>query len=113
MFDLLYLNGTSLLDKSVKSRKKNMRACLKEIKGRIEFAAEFRGSSGKDIRDKMDEIMESRGEGLVIKHPLAKYVLNGRNADWIKVKPEYMVRDSEDGSWNALIRSLGQYGRVC
>jgi len=39
----------------------------------------------------MNEIMEKRGEGLVIKHPKAMYLLNGRNLDWIKVKPEYMV----------------------
>jgi ATP-dependent DNA ligase len=33
-----------------------------------------------------------RGEGLVIKHPSAQYILNGRNEDWFKVKPEYLVR---------------------
>ena len=27
----------------------------------------------------------------MIKHPKSQYVLNGRNNDWIKVKPEYMV----------------------
>lgn len=69
-----------------------MRACLTEISGRIEFAIEFKGSTAADVRQKMDEVMASRGEGLVIKHPLSKYVLNGRNRDWIKVKPEYMVR---------------------
>lgn len=37
--------------------------------------------------------MNDRGEGLVMKHPDSEYVLNGRNKDWIKVKPEYMVRD--------------------
>ena len=35
--------------------------------------------------------MANRGEGLVMKHPDSEYVLNGRNKDWIKVKPEYMV----------------------
>lgn len=62
-----------------------MRHCLKEIPGRIEYATEFMGTSVQDIRDRMEEIMEARGEGLVIKHPKAKYVLNGRNQDWIKV----------------------------
>ncbi|KAJ7449621.1 DNA ligase IV [Mycena latifolia] len=83
VFDLLYLNGQSLIEKSTSTRKKNMRACLKEIKGRIEFAVEYRGRTAKDV-------MEARGEGLVIKHPASQYVLNGRNMDWIKVKPEYM-----------------------
>ncbi|KAJ7281646.1 DNA ligase IV [Mycena rebaudengoi] len=90
VFDLLYLNGQSLIEKSTATRKKNMRACLKEIKGRIEFATEYRGKTAKDVRERMDEVMEARGEGLVIKHPSSQYVLNGRNMDWIKVKPEYM-----------------------
>ncbi|KAJ7816620.1 DNA ligase IV [Mycena leptocephala] len=90
VFDLLYLNGQSLIEKSTSTRKKNMRACLKEIKGRIEFATEYRGKTAKDVRLRMDEVMEARGEGLVIKHPASQYVLNGRNMDWIKVKPEYM-----------------------
>jgi DNA ligase-4 len=92
IFDLLYLNGQSLLDKSTAFRKRNMRHCVKETKGRIEYVTEFKGKTGRDVRDKMERVMEARGEGLVIKHPLSKYVLNGRNADWIKVKPEYMVR---------------------
>lgn len=85
MFDLVYLNGQSLTNRKTSFRKKNLRSCLTEIKGRIEFAVEYKGKTAKDIRDKMDEVMATRGEGLVIKHPLSQYVLNGRNSDWIKV----------------------------
>lgn len=91
VFDLLYLNGQSLLHRTTAFRKKNMRNCLKEVKGRLEFAIEFKAKTAKDVRERMDTVMDSRGEGLVIKHPLSKYILNGRNSDWIKVKPEYMV----------------------
>ena len=66
-----------------------MRQCLKEIKGRIEYTVEYKGKTAKDIRERMDEVMADRGEGLVIKHPLSKYVLNGRNMDWIKVPVSY------------------------
>ncbi|KAL1747949.1 DNA ligase IV-like protein [Schizophyllum fasciatum] len=90
VFDLLYLNGQSLLNKSTAFRKKNMKLCVNMVPGRIEFADEFRGRTAQDIRDRMDEVMANRGEGLVIKHPKSQYVLNGRNNDWIKVKPEYM-----------------------
>lgn len=86
VFDLLYLNGMSLLDKSVTFRKKNMKHCVKEITGRIEFCTEYRGKTAKDVRERMEQVMENRGEGLVIKHPLSKYILNGRNSDWIKVR---------------------------
>ncbi|KAL4250333.1 DNA ligase [Abortiporus biennis] len=90
IFDLLYLNGQSLIRKSLKFRKRNLRACLNEVKGRMEFTVESDGKTAQDIRNKMEEIMANRGEGLVIKHPNSAYVLNGRNKDWIKVKPEYM-----------------------
>ncbi|KAI0720902.1 DNA ligase 4 [Fomitopsis betulina] len=90
VFDLLYLNGTSLLHRSLKFRKRNLRACLREVPGRIELVSEREGKTAKDVRLRMEEIMAERGEGLVLKHPDSEYVLNGRNKDWIKVKPEYM-----------------------
>ncbi|KAH9935959.1 DNA ligase 4 [Epithele typhae] len=83
VFDLLYLNGMSLLNRSTKFRKRNLKSCLQEIHGRIEF-------TGNDVRKRMEEIMANRGEGLILKHPDSQYILNGRNKDWIKVKPEYM-----------------------
>jgi DNA ligase 4 len=86
VFDLLYLNGQSLLHRSTAFRKKNMQHCLKEIKGRVEFAVEYKGKTAKDVRTRMDDVMAARGEGLVLKHPLSKYVLNGRNMDWIKAR---------------------------
>ncbi|KAI0078668.1 ATP-dependent DNA ligase [Panus rudis PR-1116 ss-1] len=90
VFDLLSLNGVSLLHKSLKYRKRNLRHCIEEVKGRLEFISETEGKTAQDVRKRMDEIMENRGEGLVMKHPDSEYILNGRNKDWIKVKPEYM-----------------------
>jgi DNA ligase 4 len=84
VFDLLYLNGQPLLQKSCKFRKRNLRSCIREIRGRIEFVIEYQGSTAKDIRQRMEDVMNARGEGLVIKHPDAEYVLDARNKDWIK-----------------------------
>ncbi|KAH9027928.1 DNA ligase 4 [Lactarius hengduanensis] len=84
IFDLLYLNGQPLIHKSTKFRKRNLKSCLKEIRGRIEFVVDFEARTAKDVRKKMEDIMAARGEGLVMKHPDAGYVLNGRNKDWIK-----------------------------
>ncbi|KAJ3527652.1 hypothetical protein NMY22_g9703 [Coprinellus aureogranulatus] len=120
IFDLLYLNGQPLLDKSTAFRKRNMKHCVKEIKGRIEYVTEYRGKTGKDVRDKMERVMEARGEGLVIKHPLSKYTLNGRKADWIKVKPEYMDNMGETmdllvvgGAWGTGKRGGGISRLIC
>ncbi|KAF6761657.1 DNA ligase 4 [Ephemerocybe angulata] len=107
IFDLLHLNGQSLLNRSTAFRKKNMKHCVKEITGRIEYCTEYTGKSAKDVRERMEQVMEDRGEGLVIKHPLSKYVLNGRNTDWIKVKPEYM--DNMGETMDVLVVA-GAYG---
>ena len=58
---------------------------MKEVAGRIELVVEFEGRTAKDVRQRMEDIMAARGEGLIMKHPDAEYVLNGRNRDWIKV----------------------------
>lgn len=50
----------------------------------MEFAVEYEGRTADDVRTRMEDIMASRGEGLVIKHPNSQYVLSGRNSDWIK-----------------------------
>ena len=65
---------------------------MKEVKGRLEFVLEHEGRTVQDVRKRLEEIVADRGEGLILKHPNSEYVLNGRNSDWIKVKPEYMVR---------------------
>ena len=85
VFDMVYLNGMSLIHKSTRFRKRNMRSCVKEKSGRIEFVLESEGKTSKDVRERMLEIFKERGEGLVLKHQSAEYVLNGRNKDWIKV----------------------------
>jgi len=111
-FDILYLNGKSLLNNSAVKRRDLLRFALKEVPGHVEHTVQWTGTTAKDIRKKMNDIMEKRGEGLVIKHPKAMYLLNGRNLDWIKVKPEYMVCPGGAEVSNRLIRFFkGQYGR--
>jgi DNA ligase 4 len=85
VFDLLFLNGQPLIKKSTKFRKRNLKACIKDIQGRIEVVVDSEAKTAKDVRKKMEEVMAARGEGLVMKHPDAGYTLNGRNKDWIKV----------------------------
>jgi DNA ligase 4 len=87
VFDLLYLNEKCLVDRTIAFRKRNMRQYIKEIQGRIEFTTEFKAKSAKDVRQRMDQVMADRGEGLVMKAPDSAYVLNGRTNDWIKVSP--------------------------
>jgi ATP-dependent DNA ligase len=93
VFDLLYLNGQPLINKSTKFRKRNLKACIKGIQGRIELVTESEARTAMDVRKGMEDIMAARGEGLVMKHPDASYILNGRNRDWIKVRLRFRHMD--------------------
>lgn len=37
-----------------------MRGCVKEVKGRLEFAMEYKGKTAKDVRMRMDDVMAQR-----------------------------------------------------
>lgn len=90
VFDLLFLNGMSVLTHSIAARKANLRLCVKEMAGRVEYSKEMEGRNEKDVMEALKKVMEDRGEGLVIKHLKSQYILNGRTKSWYKVKPEYM-----------------------
>ncbi|KAF8119832.1 hypothetical protein EV363DRAFT_1461060 [Boletus edulis] len=77
---------TAALDKSKVEH--HPRPCFKIFD--LLYLTEFEGKTAKDVRERMDEVMEAREEGLILKHPDSEYMLNWRNKDWIKVKPEYM-----------------------
>jgi len=60
------------------------------VQGRFEFADETTGESVKEVEQQLQRVVEERGEGLVLKTPGSPYVLGGREATWVKVKPEYI-----------------------
>lgn len=91
-----------------------MTAYVKEVKGRLEYVANYEGKNATDVRRRLEEIMNNRGEGLILKHPDAQYILNGRNKDWVKIKPEYMVGSCRSRcDWPLTEAVLGQHGRDC
>lgn len=65
IFDILYLNDKCLTHKRLSERKRLLQSTrifpdICEYKGRLEFAEESRGKTGKDIRVMLEKILESR-----------------------------------------------------
>ena len=65
LFDILYLNDHVLTGKRVSERKRLLKSGkvfkeLDDYKGRLEFAEEKTGKSGKDIRDMLERILETK-----------------------------------------------------
>lgn len=65
IFDILYLNDKCLTHKRLSERKRLLQSKrifpnLEEYKGRLEFAEESRGKTGKDIRAMLERILETK-----------------------------------------------------
>ncbi|WWC85821.1 uncharacterized protein L201_000688 [Kwoniella dendrophila CBS 6074] len=117
IFDILYLNDRCLTHKRLSERKRLMRSNrifknIDEYKGRLEYAEEQKGKNGKDIRAMLERILETKGEGLVVKKSDAIYQTNSRGADWIKVKPEYSDQMGENLDLLVLGGWWGKGGRT-
>ena len=106
IFDILYTNilGTEkvLTGETLTERVKVLKSKIpglaehnisffKEIPGRFEFALQRPGKTVKDVEAFLEEVVEARGEGLVLKKHRSGYVLGGREARWW-VKVGYRVR---------------------
>ena len=96
VFDLLYINGTSLTNHALRARRKALETVIKNVERRLEIHTYKEAHSVADIEPSLREAIEDASEGLVLKNPRSRYRLNERNDDWMKVKPEYMDGYGED-----------------
>lgn len=116
IFDILYMRSSSgketmMTEMPLKNRQKTIKSLFYEIPGRFEFAISRPGKTVQDVEKLLHEIVESRGEGLVIKTPSSKYILGGRENCWMKVKPEYMDNMGESVDVLVISANYGKGGR--
>lgn len=90
IYDLVYLNGLSLLSFPLRERRRVLNAIINPIEHVIKVIDFTEGTTKDDIDKRFLEVMEKDGEGLVVKNPDASYGLNVRDNSWVKVKPEYI-----------------------
>ncbi|KLT43549.1 ATP-dependent DNA ligase [Cutaneotrichosporon oleaginosum] len=117
VFDILYLNDRCLTGARLSERKRLLKSGrifrdIDDYRGRIEFVDEERGKTGKDIRATLERILESKGEGIVVKRADSQYVTNSRASDWVKVKPEYADQMGENLDLLVLGGWWGKGGRT-
>ncbi len=99
VFDLLYYNGTSYLDKPHDERYAQLRKILKSADHTvINLIEEKVVRSASELNDYFNETVAAGLEGLVVKRPDAVYTPGKRNFNWIKLKrqEEGELEDSVD-----------------
>ncbi|XP_075419550.1 DNA ligase 4 [Tenrec ecaudatus] len=89
-FDVLMVNNKKLGHEILKKRYEILNSILTPIPGRIEIVQKTEAHSKKEVIDALNEAIDQREEGIMIKYPLSIYKPDKRGEGWLKIKPEYV-----------------------
>ncbi|KAI9012368.1 hypothetical protein DFJ74DRAFT_300130 [Hyaloraphidium curvatum] len=95
IFDVVYVNGTSLEKSTLRKRREILQTLLQEDKGRVEWHPYKVCRTEAEVIAELDDAIMNNEEGIVIKNPLSAYVPGLRSKAWIKIKPDYIEGLSE------------------
>ncbi len=85
VFDVMYLDGKSLMDKPLEERIKYLTASIKGDETLIPQPGEITDSAER-IEVLFQDALTRGLEGLICKRPDSKYEAGGRNFNWVKLK---------------------------
>ncbi|KAL7531091.1 hypothetical protein ACHAXR_003838, partial [Thalassiosira sp. AJA248-18] len=120
-FDLMYLNGKSLLDKTLAERRDLMKKNFLPIEGKFQYATSLDHTENGDtavIEEFLDAAVKGQCEGLMVKtlDDNAAYEPSRRSLNWLKLKKDYLdgLGDSVDlvplGAYHGKGKRTGVYG---
>ncbi|KAK8026521.1 DNA ligase 1 [Apiospora marii] len=100
-FDLLFLNGEALVEKSLRERRELMYESFKPVEGEFAFATSMDGQEIEQIQTFLEESIKASCEGLMVKMldgTESGYEPSKRSRNWLKIKKDYLagIGDSLD-----------------
>ncbi|EQB59894.1 dna ligase [Vairimorpha apis BRL 01] len=118
IFDILFFNGISLINKSLENRREVLYSEFEEIKGKFQFSEYINCSNIDEIEDFFTKSLTGNYEGIMIKtlDDSSKYLPSERSNSWIKLKKDYIdnVSDTFDlvviGAYYGKGKRTGWYG---
>eukprot|EP01064_Diplonema_japonicum_P009170 TRINITY_DN16642_c0_g1_i1.p1 TRINITY_DN16642_c0_g1~~TRINITY_DN16642_c0_g1_i1.p1 ORF type:complete len:756 (+),score=154.35 TRINITY_DN16642_c0_g1_i1:64-2268(+) len=116
-FDLLYLNGESLLDKTFKERRELLQCSFNAIPGLFQYATKKDCTDADEIEAFLNESIKGSCEGLMVKTLTtnSEYTPSRRTFNWLKLKKDYLdgVGDTLDlvpiGAWHGKGKRTGVF----
>lgn len=96
-FDILYLNGKSLLDLSLEQRHRLLENVIVENDS-FKIAAHLETTNEEELQNYFNHVKELGLEGLIVKKPGDPYQAGARSFSWVKLKiaDEKLLDDSID-----------------
>ncbi|KAF2131680.1 ATP-dependent DNA ligase [Dothidotthia symphoricarpi CBS 119687] len=100
-FDILYLNGEALVNKSFRERREALLGAFDPVEGEFAFAKFGNTNELEEIQILLEDSVKASCEGLMVKMldgPESSYEPSKRSQNWLKVKKDYLagVGDSLD-----------------
>ncbi|MBE0522118.1 MAG: ATP-dependent DNA ligase [Candidatus Methanoperedenaceae archaeon] len=113
LFDILYLDGESLIDRSLTERRKKLdKVCDSEI-----LAIQTVTGDIPEIEDIYQKALGAGHEGVMLKNPQSLYMPGKRGKNWLKIKPVMETLDLVviGGEWGEGRRAnyIGSYLLAC
>ncbi|KAI5809197.1 hypothetical protein BZA77DRAFT_391812 [Pyronema omphalodes] len=93
-FDLLFLNGKSMVQETLSARRDAMYTSFEEIPGEFAFATSTDGQELETIQSFLEESIKASCEGLMVKMldtNESYYEPSKRSRNWLKVKKDYLA----------------------
>ncbi|KAK4106828.1 ATP-dependent DNA ligase [Parathielavia hyrcaniae] len=118
-FDLLYLNGEAVVEKSLRERRELLHKAFQPVEGEFAFATSMDGQELDEIQSFLDESVKASCEGLMVKMldgDESGYEPSKRSRNWLKIKKDYLsgIGDSLDlvvvGAYHGKGKRTSVYG---
>ncbi|XP_060087717.1 DNA ligase 4 [Heteronotia binoei] len=90
VFDVLMVNSRKLGHEMLSKRYEILNKLFTPITGRIQVVLKHQASTRKEVIDALNEAIDNREEGIVVKDPTSVYKPDKRGEGWLKIKPEYV-----------------------
>jgi DNA ligase-1 len=87
LFDVLFVDGRSLLDKTLKERREVLEKIVKPIPDKFQFAKQLVTKDLKEAEIFYKNALKDNQEGVIVKNLDSKYQPGRRVGYWLKVKP--------------------------
>ncbi|XP_075382130.1 DNA ligase 4 isoform X2 [Mycteria americana] len=90
VFDVLMVNSQKLGHEVLSKRYEILSSVFTPVTGRIHVVHKKSARTRKEVIDALNEAIDNREEGIMVKDPMSTYKPDKRGEGWLKIKPEYV-----------------------